>query len=131
MVFARGQAFAAHPLTVNGGHSKKNRLLEARTMPDLADLFPGFASKWVDGPDGRLFARVGGGGRPLVLLHGYPQTHVCWHRIAPALARRFTVIAPDLRGYGWSFAPKPAPDGANYAKRVMAGDIIALAEELG
>lgn len=98
---------------------------------DLADLFPGFDSRWIDIGMGRLFARTGGAGPPLVLLHGFPQTHVMWHRIAPRLAERFMVIAPDLRGYGWSSVPPGAADGSGYSKRLMARDIIEAMEKLG
>src|SRR6516225_2094022 len=65
-------------------------------MPDLADLYPGFASHWIDTAAGRIFARSGGKGPPLLLLHGYPQTNVMWHRVAPALAAHFSLIVPDL-----------------------------------
>ena len=75
-------------------------------MPDLADLYPGFASHWIDTAAGRIFARSGGEGPPLLLLHGYPQTNVMWHRVAPALAAQFSLIIPDLPGYGWSDAPR-------------------------
>ncbi|GBD48447.1 alpha/beta fold hydrolase [Methylopila sp. Yamaguchi] len=96
----------------------------------LADLFPGFAPRWIDvADDVRLFARVGGEGPPLLLLHGYPQTHVCWRKVAPLLAERFTVVLPDLRGYGWSSVPPPAPE--SYAKRVMAEDIVNLMRAMG
>ena len=61
-------------------------------MPDLADLYPGFASRWIDTATGRIFARTGGQGPPLLLLHGYPQTNVMWHRVAPALAERFSLV---------------------------------------
>jgi haloacetate dehalogenase len=100
-------------------------------MPDLADLFPGFASHWIDTPEGQIFARSGGAGPALVLVHGFPQTHVMWHRIAPALARQFSVVALDLRGYGWSTAPKGAGDGALYSKREMAKDVVAVMQALG
>ncbi len=75
--------------------------------------------------------RIGGSGPPLLLLHGNPQTHAMWHRVAPELARRFTVVCPDIRGYG--FAPKPAPsaDHAPYAKREMAKDPLRLMRHLG
>ena len=99
-------------------------------MSDLADLYPGFASHWVDTDAGRIFARSGGAGPPLVCLHGFPQTHVMWHRIAPVLAQRFTLVLPDLRGYGWSSAPG-STHGALYAKRVMAQDVVTLMEALG
>ena len=69
-------------------------------MADLADLYPGFASKWIDTTAGRIFARTGGEGPPLLLLHGYPQTNVMWHRVTRALAQRFSLIIPDLPGHG-------------------------------
>jgi haloacetate dehalogenase len=72
-----------------------------------------------------------GDGPPLLLLHGYPETRACWHRVAPALAERFSVVAADLRGYGDSSTP---PDGKNhegYSKRAMAGDMVRLMERLG
>ena len=89
-------------------------------MPDLADLFPGFAAHWIDSAIGKMFARVGGKGPPLLLLHGYTETHVMWHRVAPALAARFTLVIPDLPGYGWSAAPEANRDHAPYDKRSMA-----------
>jgi haloacetate dehalogenase len=104
-------------------------------MPDLADLFPGFASHWIDTDAGRIFARSGGSGPPLILLHGFPQTHVMWHLVAPKLAERFTVVAMDLRGYGWSSAPesdlKNDPRHEVYSKRAMAADVVKVMEELG
>ncbi|MCW6510331.1 alpha/beta fold hydrolase [Lichenifustis flavocetrariae] len=99
-------------------------------MEDLADLYPGFASRYVATKAGRLFARIGGRRAPLLLAHGFPQTGAIWHRIAPALAERFTVVIPDLRGYGWSAAPE-SQGGAGYTKRVMGSDLVALMEELG
>lgn len=75
--------------------------------------------------------RIGGSGDPVLLLHGLPQTHVAFHRIAPELARHFTVICPDLKGYGDSDAPPPAADSANYSKRVMAEEMLALMRTLG
>ncbi len=73
----------------------------------------------------------GGAGPPLLLLHGYPQTHLMWHKIAPALAKRFTVIAADLRGYGDSGKPPGGPAHAAYAKRAMAQDMVALMAGFG
>jgi haloacetate dehalogenase len=77
------------------------------------------------------FARVGGSGPPLLLLHGYPQTHVCWHKIAPELARHFTVVLTDLRGYGDSSKPFGAADHSTYSKRAMARDQVAVMRALG
>lgn len=74
---------------------------------------------------------VGGNGPPLLLLHGYPQTHVIWHKIAPRLAERFTVVATDLRGYGDSSKPAGAPDHSNYSKREMARDQAEVMHTLG
>jgi haloacetate dehalogenase len=100
-------------------------------MPDLADLYPGFASHWIDTSIGRMFARSGGEGSPLLLLHGYPQTNVMWHRVAPALARKHTLIIPDLPGYGWSVAPDSGKGHAPYDKRSMGKIMIEVMEKLG
>lgn len=100
-------------------------------MPDLADLFPGYKSEWITTRTGRIFARVGGKGPPLMLLHGFPQTHVMWHRIAPQLAERFTVIAADLPGYGWSDMPESDADHTPYTKRAMAKALVEAMEQLG
>ena len=78
-----------------------------------------------------LYLRLGGAGPPLLLLHGYPQTHLAWHRVAPLLARDFTLVIPDLRGYGASRGPAPDPEHRNYTKRAMAEDMVALMAELG
>jgi haloacetate dehalogenase len=72
-----------------------------------------------------------GDGPAVVLLHGYPQTHYCWRRIAPVLADAYTVIAPDIRGYGETVAPPGGPLGEGYSKREMAADVVALADQLG
>ena len=97
----------------------------------MTDLFPGFTSHWIDTDAGRIFARMGGSGPPVVLLHGFPQTHACWHRIAPRLAATHTVVCPDLRGYGWSSAPRGGPPHETYAKRAMGADVVAVMERLG
>ncbi len=99
-------------------------------MAVAADLFPGFKSHWIDTNAGRIFARSAGAGEALVLLHGFPQTHVMWHAIANQLAKDFFVTVMDLRGYGWSSAPG-STGGARYTKRQMADDVIAVMEELG
>jgi haloacetate dehalogenase len=83
------------------------------------------------GPDLRIRAAVGGGGKPLLLLHGHPQTHVTWRKVAPALAERFTVVAADLRGYGDSSKPDGGEHHVAYAKRPMAEDQVALMRILG
>ncbi|MFO1126171.1 MAG: alpha/beta hydrolase [Methylocystis sp.] len=99
-------------------------------MSNPVDFFPGFASHWIDAPAGKIFARVHGEGRPLVLLHGFGETHVAWRKVAPALAKRFTVVAMDLRGYGWSSVPA-SENGESYTKREMAADVVAIMESLG
>ncbi len=72
-----------------------------------------------------------GSGYPLLLLHGHPETYLMWHKVAPQLAERFTIVATDLRGYGESSKPESIPDHSNYSKRVMAEDQIAVMHELG
>ena len=89
-------------------------------MPDLADLFPGFALQRVDTSVGKIFARTGGSGPPLLLLHGYTQTNVMWHRVAPQLVKRCSLVIPDLPGYGWSDVPRADEKHAPYDKRSMA-----------
>ena len=88
-----------------------------------------FGTRSVNGTE--IAFRTAGSGPPLLLLHGYPQTNVMWHRIAPALAESFTVIAADLRGYGDSAVPASGPDHAAYAKRAMANDMVGLMDSLG
>ncbi len=101
-------------------------------MPDLADLYPGYASRWIDTSSGEIFARVGdSGGPPLLLLHGHPQSNVMWHRVAPLLEPHFTVVIADLPGYGWSAVPPAQPDHAPYSKRAMAIAMIQAMETLG
>ncbi len=100
-------------------------------MPDLADLFPGYASHWIETSVGKIFARAGGSGPPLLLVHGYAQTNVMWHRVAPLLARQFAVIVPDLPGYGWSAVPEAKADHSPYDKRSMAAVLVELMEALG
>lgn len=94
-------------------------------------MFDGFNLKRIDTGEATLRVRVGGAGPPLLLLHGHPQTHVMWHRIAPDLAREFTVVAPDLRGYGESSKPPTTDDHEPYSKRAMARDMVALMRSLG
>ncbi|GLI23228.1 haloacetate dehalogenase [Xanthobacter flavus] len=100
-------------------------------MSDLSDLFPGFASHYVDTKAGRIFLRQGGTGAPLLLLHGFPQSHVMWHRVAPKLAEQHTLIIPDLPGYGWSAAPEGGTDHFPYSKRAMAAAMVEVMESLG
>jgi haloacetate dehalogenase len=92
--------------------------------------FAGFGSHEIAVGEAAIFARLGGSGPPLLLLHGYPQSHLMWARVAAALSERFTVVAADLRGYGASSAPA-SQRGERYSKRVMAKDMIALMAALG
>lgn len=97
----------------------------------MAPTIPGFDYQRVTVADGvTLNAAVGGSGSPVVLLHGFPQTHLMWRHVAADLAADHTVICPDLRGYGDSDKPADA-DGQTYAKRTMAADVIALARAFG
>ena len=75
--------------------------------------------------------RHGGNGPPLLLLHGFPQTHVIWHKVAPQLAERYTLVMPDLRGYGDSDKPPSQTDHAPYSKRTMALDAVELMRSFG
>ena len=97
----------------------------------MADLFPGFAEHTVETAGAPVHLRVGGRGPPVLLLHGYPQTLAIWHRMAPALAKGFTVVAADLRGYGDSGKPPTTDDHAPYSKREMARDVVLAMEALG
>src|SRR4051812_43123190 len=85
----------------------------------------------VETPRGSVHARVGGSGPPVLLLHGWPETHLMWHAVAPRLAERFTVVAPDLPGYGDSFRPPVTDDHSGHAKRALAADLVAAMGELG
>jgi haloacetate dehalogenase len=100
-------------------------------MSELADLFPNYESRRVQTSAGKLFARLGGAGSPLLLLHGYPQTHAMWHRVAPALARQHSLVIADLPGYGASDAPGAGPGHSPYNKRAMAKAMVELMEALG
>jgi haloacetate dehalogenase len=95
------------------------------------DLFPGFRVAEVDGAGARIHLRVGGAGPPLLLLHGNPLTHASWHKVAPRLARDFTVVAADLRGYGDSSKPPGGEASAGYSFRAMAEDQLAVMRALG
>lgn len=94
-------------------------------------MFPSFETFDVDCNGINIHGVKGGKGPPLLLLHGYPQTHVMWHKIAPLLAGHFTVIAADLRGYGKSAKPPSVPGHSSYSKRAMAEDMVQLMAQLG
>ncbi|MBB4003801.1 alpha/beta fold hydrolase [Aurantimonas endophytica] len=93
-------------------------------------MFEGFEEKTIAGEGADIFVRIAGSGPPLLLLHGYPQTGAMWARIAPRLAERFTVVIPDLRGYGRSSAPANIPDNLAYSKRAMGRDCAAVMQAL-
>ena len=100
----------------------------------VGSWFDGFEARRVPVADGtELFVCVGGrrDAPPLLLLHGYPQSHAMWQRVARLLADRFCLVLPDLRGYGASSKPPGLPDHANYSKRAMAADLVALMQGLG
>src|SRR3954465_8139456 len=94
-------------------------------------LFAGFRAHSLPTPRGTAHAAITGDGPPLLLLHGFPQTHLMWHAVAPALAERFTVVAVDLPGYGASFRPAVSEDHAAHGKRALAGDLVAAMAALG
>jgi len=94
-------------------------------------MFEGFTAMRVEAAGAAINLRRGGSGPPLLLLHGYPETHVMWHKLAPALAARFSVICPDLRGYGDSAKPPGSADHSGYSKRAMAADQVAVMAALG
>ncbi|MBU3620462.1 alpha/beta fold hydrolase [Polynucleobacter sp. CS-Odin-A6] len=94
-------------------------------------LFPGFESHTFEVNGIQITGRVGGSGSPLLLLHGHPQTHALWHKVAPQLMKRHTLVMTDLRGYGDSSRPQGEPDHANYSKRAMAQDQVEVMKSLG
>lgn len=95
-------------------------------------MFDGFTSETIETGNGlEIAARIGGSGPPVLLLHGYPETHVCWRKVAPILARHFTLVLTDLRGYGASSKPAGGPGHDSYSKRMMAEDQLRLMQKLG
>jgi haloacetate dehalogenase len=94
-------------------------------------VFDGFATEDVVTGEAVVHLRRGGAGPPVLLLHGYPQTHAMWHLVAPRLAEEFTVVAADLRGYGDSSKPRTTDDHEPYSKRAMARDGVAVMARLG
>jgi haloacetate dehalogenase len=97
----------------------------------MTDFFPGFERRRIETSGAGINLVTGGSGPPLLLLHGYPQTHLMWRKLAPRLAAEFTVVAPDLRGYGDSSKPSAGPDNANYSKRALAQDQVETMAALG
>jgi haloacetate dehalogenase len=97
----------------------------------LPDLFPGFESRTIKTKGAEIFVRLGGAGPPLLMLHGYPQTHVMWHKIAGDLAEHFSLVIADLRGYGQSSCPETDVSHKTYSKRAMGKDMVEVMTELG
>lgn len=94
-------------------------------------LFPGFRRRRIRTGGATINLVTAGCGEPVLLLHGYPQTLACWHKIAPVLAEEYTVVCADLRGYGGSSKPAGLPDHSNYSKRAMAQDMVEVMSKLG
>ncbi|WSA12978.1 alpha/beta hydrolase [Streptosporangium subroseum] len=95
-------------------------------------MFEGFEARPVRVGEASIFVRYGGEGPPVLLLHGHPRTSATWHRVAPRLvARGFTVVCPDLRGYGRSRGPAPTVDHCGHSKRAVANDMVAVMRSLG
>ena len=93
-------------------------------------MFKGFKKKFIKVNKGKIFCRFKGNGPPLLLLHGYPQTHMMWHKTAPELSKYFTVVVADLRGYGNSLVLSGGRNHINYSKKEMAKDMIQLMDKL-
>ena len=97
----------------------------------MSDFFPGFEQRQIETSGATINLVTGGNGQPLLLLHGYPQTHVMWRKVAPRLAQDFTVVVPDLRGYGDSSKPPAGETFINYSKRALALDQVEVMAALG
>ena len=97
----------------------------------MSSLFPKFLGKKIRTSGATINLEHGGSGPAVLLLHGYPETHAMWHKVAPELARDYTVVCPDLRGYGDSSKPKGLSDHSNYSKRAMAQDMVEVMRALG
>jgi haloacetate dehalogenase len=97
----------------------------------MSSLFAGFSEQRIATRGAEIFLRTGGRGPPVLLIHGFPQTHAMWHRLAPELARHFTLIIPDLRGYGFSSCPENDSANRAYSKRAMAEDFFEVMTGLG
>ena len=97
----------------------------------MSDLFSGFERRQIETSGATINLMTGGSGPPLLLLHGYPQTHVMWRKVAPRLAQDFTVVVPDLRGYGDSSKPPAGDNFINYSKRALALDQVEVPFSIG
>jgi haloacetate dehalogenase len=133
-VLRAGLALSAGALIAAGG----NAVAADASAPPATDasaldakLLPGFKVHKVKTSGATLHTVVGGSGPPLLLIHGAPLTHLSWYRVAPELAKQYTVIAPDLRGYGDSSKPEDGEKHVNYSKRAMAQDKVELMRHFG
>ena len=125
--FAAGKGEAA-------GTRGVNRLVEAETSvkEEMATAyFPGFSTESIETSGTTIHVLRKGAGRPLLLLHGYPETHLTWHKVAPKLAEQFSVVVPDLRGYGDSGKPRDRERHENYSFRAMARDQVDVMRHYG
>jgi haloacetate dehalogenase len=115
----------------NSGHDRSRGAVRRQPW-HTRSVFEGFATDQIDVEDASICVRHGGDGPPVVLLHGHPRTSATWHRVAPLLVERgFTVVCPDLRGYGRSRGPAPSSDHSAHSKRAVAGDVVAVMHALG
>jgi haloacetate dehalogenase len=122
---------SVHPRDGAGTSPRNDKAIVGVDTSDFADLFPGYQSRWINTSSGRIFARIGGEGPPLLLLHGFSSTHVMWHPVVSALADKFTLIIADLPGYGWSDMPESDAEHTPYTKRTMAKAMVEAMELLG
>ena len=120
------QYTAATAAAAAAGHT-----IRAQAQGADARLFPGFKTVKIKTSGATINLVTGGKGSPVLLMHGYPQTHVLWHKIAPKLAEKFSVVAADLRGYGDSSKPEGGDKHENYSKRAMALDMVEAMHQLG
>jgi haloacetate dehalogenase len=129
---ALGLSFAETTASATAANlSAETGQLSAAAQQANATLFPGFQQQFIKTSGAVINTLVGGEGPPLLLLHGHPATHVEWHRVAGQLAKKFTVVMTDLRGYGDSSKPDGGDNHINYAKRVMGLDQIEVMTALG
>jgi haloacetate dehalogenase len=118
-------------LIVGGMTMQDGSVLAQALQTSPIEFFPGFRRQTIQTSGTTINVVIGGGGPPVLLLHGYPQTHVEWRKIAPELAKSYTLVIPDLRGYGDSDKPAGGDNHINYSKRAMALDQVEVMEKLG
>ena len=123
--------FALPGLASDAAGAELSPEVSGQSQSPALDFFPGFQTRDVKCSNATIHLVVGGSGPPVLLLHGYPQTHIIWRKIAPQLSEKFTVVAPDLRGYGDSSRPADSKDHSGYSKRAMAQDQLEVMEQLG